>query len=73
MRKKQERMLVRSLREIPHFASEDEEREWWATQDLTDELWEPPTVEDLALLERLESTLRSRPLVSCHQPRTMDN
>ena len=62
MSKKQERTLVRSLSEIPHFAFEDDEREWWATHDLADELWEPPTAEDLALLDELRCSSRSRPV-----------
>lgn len=32
--------IVRSLREIPVFASEDEEREWWATHDLAEGLYD---------------------------------
>jgi hypothetical protein len=33
------RIIVRSRAEIPdHFASEDEEREWWATHEIADEL-----------------------------------
>lgn len=31
---------IRSLDEIPSFASEDEEREWWATHDLSEELYD---------------------------------
>jgi len=64
MSKKQERILVRSLSEIPRFASEDEERDWWATHDLADELWEPPTAEDLALLDELRRPprMRARPI-----------
>lgn len=31
--------IVRRLEDIPAFASEDEEREWWATHDLSDELY----------------------------------
>ena len=35
----EQRIIVRSRVEIPpHFASEDEEREWWATHELADEL-----------------------------------
>ncbi|HEV8717005.1 MAG TPA: hypothetical protein VGX03_29815 [Candidatus Binatia bacterium] len=35
----EQRIVVRSRAEIPaHFASEDEEREWWATHELADEL-----------------------------------
>ena len=34
-----QRIIVHSRAEIPtHFASEDEEREWWATHELADEL-----------------------------------
>jgi len=37
--KLEQRISVRSRVEIPtHFASEDEEREWWATHELADEL-----------------------------------
>lgn len=61
MSKKQERIVVRSLSEIPRFASEDEERDWWATHDLADELWEPATAEDLALLDQLQTSRRMRP------------
>ena len=33
------RRIVRSRAEIPaHFTSEDEERKWWATHELADEL-----------------------------------
>jgi hypothetical protein len=36
-----ERIPVNSQSEIPSsFASEDEEREWWATHDLTDAFYE---------------------------------
>jgi len=50
--------------EIPRFDSEDEGRDGWATHDLADELWEPPTTEDLALLNELGSTrrMRARPM-----------
>jgi len=58
MSKKQERILVKTLNGIPRFASEDEERDWWATHDLANELWEPATAEDLALLDELRSTPR---------------
>jgi hypothetical protein len=61
MSKKQERTVVRSLEEIPRFISEDEERDWWATHDLADELWEPATTEDLALLDQLQTSRRLRP------------
>jgi len=33
------RLIIRKLEEIPsRFASEDEEREWWATHDVSDSL-----------------------------------
>jgi hypothetical protein len=31
---------VRSLDEIPRFRSEAEEAAWWATHELSDELWQ---------------------------------
>lgn len=35
------RTIVSSLDEIPtHFSSEDEEREWWATHEFSDELYD---------------------------------
>jgi hypothetical protein len=38
---KYERVVIHSLEEIPaHFASEDEEREWWAEHEFSDELWD---------------------------------
>ena len=37
--KPKQRIIVRSRAEIPaHFTSEDEEREWWATHELADDL-----------------------------------
>ena len=39
--KKQEAIAIHSLSEIPTtFASEDEERDWWATHYLSDEVYE---------------------------------
>ncbi len=40
MRRKQapNRIVIYSLAEIPRFASEAEERDWWATHDLAPEL-----------------------------------
>jgi len=50
---------LRSLEEIPPFASEDEEREWWATHDLSEELYDElevspsdPTVRLLKSIKR---------------------
>jgi hypothetical protein len=34
------RKSVRSLRELPVFSSEDEERDWWAAHDLSEELYD---------------------------------
>jgi len=31
--------VVDKLEDIPAFASEDDEREWWATHDLSDALY----------------------------------
>lgn len=47
------RKAVSSLREIPRFASESEEGEWWAEHDLAEELYdelEPPAAELRKLL-----------------------
>jgi hypothetical protein len=35
-----EMIIVDSLDEIPRFANEDEEREWWATHELSEQLYE---------------------------------
>jgi hypothetical protein len=51
-------MIVKSHDEIPDFASEDEEREWWATHDLADELWEDVTAEQKTLIQRLRAKYR---------------
>jgi hypothetical protein len=38
---KQKIVIIHSLEEIPDsFSSEDEEREWWATHELSDALYE---------------------------------
>jgi hypothetical protein len=57
----EQRIMVRSHGDIPsHFASEDEEREWWATHELSDELLsDDETVERMterhhALIRRLQ-------------------
>jgi hypothetical protein len=50
------RELVHSLEEIPMFASEDEERDWWAAHELSEELlW---SMEDTS--ERLRRLLKSK-------------
>jgi hypothetical protein len=33
--------IVRTLTEIPEFASEDDERDWWARHELSDALYDP--------------------------------
>jgi hypothetical protein len=35
-----ELIVINSLEEIPVFTNEDEEREFWATHEFSDELWE---------------------------------
>jgi len=60
-RKTPERAIVRSLAEIPEFTSEDEERAWWATHDLTEELGIDVTAEHHALIQRLKVKYRYMP------------
>jgi hypothetical protein len=60
-RKAPERAIVRSLVEIPEFASEDEERAWWATHDLAEELGIDVTAEHHALIQRLKVKYRYMP------------
>ena len=56
-----EREIVRFLDEIPEFASEDEEREWWATHDLDESLGKDVTVEQHALIQKLKAKYRYVP------------
>jgi hypothetical protein len=44
--------MVTSLEDVPEFASEDEERAWWATHDLSPELGKDGTERHRALLQR---------------------
>jgi hypothetical protein len=60
-RKVLERAIVRSLAEIPEFTSEDEERAWWATHDLAEELGIDVTAEHHALIQRLKVKYRYLP------------
>lgn len=60
-RKAPEREIVRSLEEIPEFTSEDEERDWWATHDLAEELGLDVTAEHHALIQRLKVKYRYLP------------
>lgn len=55
------RITIHSLDEIPKFASEDEEREWWATHDLAPELGEDVTEQQHALIRQLKAKYRYRP------------
>jgi len=56
-----ERIIIHSLNEIPSFASEDEEREWWATHDLAPELGEDVTEQQHELIRRLKAKYRYVP------------
>jgi len=67
------KIVVRSRAEIPaHFASEDEEREWWAMHEIADELLpDEETIDHLTeqhhtLIRRLQAgeagVRRHRPL-----------
>jgi hypothetical protein len=56
-----ERIIVYSLDEIPEFASEDEEREWWATHDLAPDLGEDVTQQQHKLIQRLKAKYRYMP------------
>lgn len=57
--KQKERQIVRSLEEVPHFASEDEERAWWATHDLAEELSIDGTERHRALVCKLAQKIHS--------------
>jgi hypothetical protein len=57
--KQKERQIVRSLKEVPNFASEDEERAWWATHDLAEELGMDGTERHQTLVRRLTNKSRS--------------
>jgi len=53
--------MVYSLKEIPQFASEDEEREWWVIHDLAPELGQDVTEQQHALIKRLKAKYRYVP------------
>ena len=58
--KQKERQMVWSLEEVPDFASEAEERAWWATHDLAEELGVDGTKRHRALVCRsAQKTRRS--------------
>jgi len=50
--KQKERQIVWSLEEVPNFASGEEERAWWATHDLAEELGVDGTKRHRALVCR---------------------
>lgn len=56
-----ERKVVHSLEDIPEFASEEEERAWWATHDLAEELGTDVTEEHHALIRRSKPRRRVCP------------
>ncbi len=62
IRKLPEREIVYSLEDVPDFASEDEEREWWAMHDLAEELGTDVTEEHHALIKRLKSKYHYTPV-----------
>ncbi|MEW6214539.1 MAG: hypothetical protein AB1478_04950 [Nitrospirota bacterium] len=37
--KKEERRIINSIREIPKFKSEDEERAWWTDHDFSEQFY----------------------------------
>ncbi len=37
--KKRERKIIDSIREIPKFESEDDERAWWADHDFSEQFY----------------------------------
>ena len=39
MMKKRERKIIDSIREIPKFESEDDERAWWADHDFSEQFY----------------------------------
>ncbi len=62
--RQKERQIIKSLDEVPDFASEDEEREWWATHDLAVELGEDGTERHQKLIRSLaRKTPKSRKTV----------
>lgn len=60
MRETLKRKIVHYLEDIPEFASE-EERAWWATHDLAEELGTDVTEKHHALIRRLKAKFRYVP------------
>ena len=54
--------VLDSLDEIPDFKSEDEEREWWAEHEMSDELWDslPDMTPELDQIAPLPNTPQRR-------------
>ncbi len=63
-RRSTRKKVVRSLDAIPAFASEDEEREWWATHDLSEELYDQLKAKPAELEAILPAALKKRRAVS---------
>jgi len=63
-----EREVVHAWEDIPDFASEEEERAWWATHDMADELGRDVTEEQRARIQRAAQRsarrIRHRPTVA---------
>lgn len=57
-KKPPQRKVVTLLDEIPAFASEEEEREWWATHDVAEALGEDGTAEHPDLIRKLKAKYR---------------
>ncbi len=61
MTKRIRRRIIRSVDEIPKsFSSEDEEREWWATHDLSEELYDKLQAPERGLKRFLARKFRRR-------------
>jgi hypothetical protein len=61
MTKRIRRRIIRSLDDIPKsFSSEDEEREWWARHDLSEDLYERLQASTRGLTRALARKLKRR-------------
>ena len=49
---KTERVVVRAWKDVPNFSSEEEERAWWATHEVAEELGRDVTEEQRARIRR---------------------
>jgi hypothetical protein len=68
---KYERIVINWLDEIPEFANEDEEREFWWTHEFSDELWDslPDASEELDEIAPLPTGPRRRkPVIQPSKP-----